>query len=88
VAPHLHGVALDAEALGDVVGADRIASLRGHVPIMPCNARVDKCNGRRYNRTMTNDVAPFCCIDHDGTGLWCESCLAYWEGDVEARRGA
>ena len=52
VAPHLHGVALDAKAHGDVVGADGVT---GHEVIMPCNVRVDKCNDRRYGEDMTND---------------------------------
>jgi len=63
VPPHLHGIPLDAEALGDVVRADRIAF---HDPIIKCNARVDKCNGRSYSRDMTTT---WILTDNDGKNI-------------------
>lgn len=51
VSPHGDGVSLDAEALGDVVGADRVAV--SHRGIMACNARLDKRNVRSYSTDMT-----------------------------------
>lgn len=49
VSPHLDGVSADAEALGDVVGADRVTV---HADSMDCNVRVDKCNDRSYSQAM------------------------------------
>lgn len=29
------------------------------------------------NPDCTDGDETFCCIDHDGTGLWCDSCLSW-----------
>lgn len=53
--PHLDGRSLHTEAVGDVLGADRVT---GHVCIMDCNPRVDKCRPRDYNGSMTTRTIP------------------------------
>jgi hypothetical protein len=53
--PHLDGLTLNAQTLGDVVRANRITC---HRPIITCNPRVDKCNARVYTKTMTTTQTP------------------------------
>lgn len=51
MSPHGDRVALHAESPSYVVAPDRVAVL-AHGSIVDCNARVDKCNVRSYNRDM------------------------------------
>lgn len=48
--PLLDGVAFDAEALSDVVGADGVSL--GHDANITCTASVDKRTARRYSQVM------------------------------------